>query len=118
MSVNLWGQAAALPRRRTDALQSSPPADLCATHALLPTSCRRWGSTGCYDVASLTRLQCKLLSDFGGFARDNCAFCASLPLEPIVQKVLTDETLLAGAHGSCASPCVCLPLPAPARWHA
>ena len=28
----------------------------------------KWGSTGCYDVASLTRLQCKLQSGAPGGA--------------------------------------------------
>jgi hypothetical protein len=55
----------------------------------------RWGSTGCYDVASLTRLQCKLETDFQGFARDNAAFCASLPLSKEVCRVLEAETLRA-----------------------
>ncbi|KAL4431472.1 hypothetical protein ABPG75_006728 [Micractinium tetrahymenae] len=55
----------------------------------------KWGSTGCYDLASLTRLQCKLQSDFVGFAKDNGAFCASLPLAPEVVQVLEQETLRA-----------------------
>ncbi|KAI7836993.1 hypothetical protein COHA_009175 [Chlorella ohadii] len=55
----------------------------------------KWGSTGCYDLASLTRLQCKLQSDFAGFAKDNGAFCTSIPLAPEVTRVLEQETLRA-----------------------
>lgn len=51
------------------------------------------GSTGCYDIASLTRLQSKLESDFAGFAADNVKFCTSIPLGDEVVKVLEGETL-------------------------
>lgn len=53
------------------------------------------GSTGCYDIASLTKLQCKLESDFAGFAADNVRFCTSKPLGEQVAKVLELETLKA-----------------------
>lgn len=55
----------------------------------------KWGSTGCYDLVTLTRLQCKLQTDFKGFAADNGKFCASLPLSPEVVRVLEGETLRA-----------------------
>ncbi|EFN51577.1 hypothetical protein CHLNCDRAFT_140070 [Chlorella variabilis] len=55
----------------------------------------KWGSTGCYDLASLTRLQCKVEMDFPGFARDNGRFCTSLPLAAEVVRVLEQETLRA-----------------------
>jgi pimeloyl-ACP methyl ester carboxylesterase len=53
------------------------------------------GSTGCYDIASLTRLQCRLLTDFKGFARDNALFCAGPGIAPDAMKVLENETLRA-----------------------
>lgn len=54
------------------------------------------GSTGCYDTESLTRLQCRLLTDFPGFARDNAIFCASpSTISRDVLKVLEAETLRA-----------------------
>ena len=53
------------------------------------------GSTGCYDIASLTRLQCRLLSDFAGFARDNARFCSAASVPSDVIKVLEQETLRA-----------------------
>lgn len=53
------------------------------------------GSTGCYDIASLTRLQCRLLEDFEGFARDNAVFCSSSHVPADVLKVLEQETLRA-----------------------
>lgn len=53
------------------------------------------GSNGCYDVASLTRLQCKVETDFAGFAKENAATCASLPLPPATAKALEAETLKA-----------------------
>jgi predicted alpha/beta-fold hydrolase len=34
----------------------------------------RGGSTGCYDVQSLTRLQCNVIEQFQAFARDNARF--------------------------------------------
>lgn len=55
----------------------------------------KWGSTGCYDVQSLTRLQCRLIEDFKGFARDNALFCSSPSVSPDVVKVLEQETLRA-----------------------
>lgn len=51
------------------------------------------GSTGCYDIASLTRLQCRLLTDFEGFAKDNARFCASPAISNEVLTVLAHETL-------------------------
>ena len=53
------------------------------------------GSTGCYDVASLTRLQCRLMEDFEGFARDNSLFCSSPAVPPEIVKALEQETLRA-----------------------
>lgn len=53
------------------------------------------GSTGCYDIASLTRLQCRLLEDFKGFARDNALFCSSPAVSPETITVLERETLRA-----------------------
>lgn len=53
------------------------------------------GSTGCYDIASLTRMQCRLLTDFTGFSRDNAMFCAGPGIEPDAMKVLESETLKA-----------------------
>ncbi|KAG7668461.1 hypothetical protein Ndes2526B_g03909 [Nannochloris sp. 'desiccata'] len=53
------------------------------------------GSTGCYDTASLTRLQCRLLTDFKGFAKDNALFCAGPGIAPDAMKVLENETLRA-----------------------
>ena len=42
-------------------------------------------------------LQAKLQYDFKGFAKENAAACAALPLDPVVGRVLEQETLLAGA---------------------
>jgi non-heme chloroperoxidase len=53
------------------------------------------GSTGCFDIASLTRLQCRLISDFAGFSHDNAKFCASPVVPDDVLKVLEQETLRA-----------------------
>ena len=32
------------------------------------------GSKGCYDIASLTRMQCALETDFASFARGMCSY--------------------------------------------
>jgi pimeloyl-ACP methyl ester carboxylesterase len=53
------------------------------------------GSTGCYDIASLTRLQVRLLTDFKGFAKDNALFCSGPGIAPDAMKVLESETLRA-----------------------
>ena len=53
------------------------------------------GSTGCYDIASLTRLQCRLLADFNGFAKDNAVFCAGPGIDRDALQVLESETLKA-----------------------
>jgi non-heme chloroperoxidase len=55
------------------------------------------GSTGCYDIASLTRLQCSLMMDFPGFARANAEFCLcdSSGISPSVLTLLEEETLKA-----------------------
>jgi non-heme chloroperoxidase len=53
------------------------------------------GSTGCYDTASLTRLQCRVLADFTGFARDKAVFCAGPGIGREALKVLEAETLRA-----------------------
>lgn len=55
----------------------------------------RGGSTGCYDIQSLTRLQCRLLEDFKGFARDNAQFCSTSVVPEDVLAVLESETLRA-----------------------
>lgn len=52
-------------------------------HALHPDLCRPKTSTPPFP-------------DFPGFAKDNGAFCATLPLAPEVVKVLEAETLRAG----------------------
>eukprot|EP00892_Ulva_mutabilis_P007942 jgi/Ulvmu1/551/UM001_0559.1 len=51
------------------------------------------GSKGCYDIASLTRMQCALESDFPAFAKGGCDACTSLPIAPDVQELLVSETL-------------------------
>ena len=53
------------------------------------------GSTGCYDIASLTRLQCRLMEDFKGFAKDNAVFCSSPAIPDDCLRVLEAETLRA-----------------------
>ena len=53
------------------------------------------GSTGCYDVASLTRLQCRVLADFKGFAHDNAVFCSGPGITREMVRVLESETLRA-----------------------
>jgi non-heme chloroperoxidase len=55
----------------------------------------RGGSTGCYDIQSLTRLQCRVVEDFKGFARDNARFCSSPGVPEDVLSVLESETLRA-----------------------
>lgn len=55
----------------------------------------RGGSTGCYDIQSLTRLQCRVVEDFKGFARDNARFCSSPVVPEDVLSVLESETLRA-----------------------
>ena len=55
----------------------------------------RGGSTGCYDIQSLTRLQCRVVEDFKGFARDNARFCSSPAVPEDVLAVLESETLRA-----------------------
>lgn len=60
------------------------------------------GSTGCYDIASLTRLQCRLIADFPGFAKDNSDFCLSAPIADEVKKVLEMETMRANPHALAA----------------
>lgn len=57
------------------------------------------GSTGCYDIASLTRLQCRLLTDFKGFARDNAIFCSAPSVPDDVLNVLEHETLRSDPQG-------------------
>ena len=53
------------------------------------------GSTGCYDIATLTKLQCRLLSDFPAFARDNAIFCSGAGVPEDALRVLESETLKA-----------------------
>jgi len=60
------------------------------------------GSTGCYDIASLTRLQCRLMEDFKGFARDNALFCSSPAVSPETITVLEHETLRASPNALAA----------------
>jgi pimeloyl-ACP methyl ester carboxylesterase len=60
------------------------------------------GSSGCFDAASLTRLQCRLLADFAGFARDNARFCASPAVPDEVLAALEAETLRASPAALCA----------------
>jgi hypothetical protein len=55
----------------------------------------RLGSRGCYDSASLARLQMKLRFDFPALAAATVAECTSQPLGASVTKALADETLLA-----------------------
>ena len=50
------------------------------------------GSLGCYDAASLARLQTTLRLDFGAVARGNLAACLARPLDASIQRALCDET--------------------------
>ena len=52
----------------------------------------RLGSFGCYDAASLARLQTTLRLDFGAVARGNLASCLARPLDAGIQRALCDET--------------------------
>ncbi|KAK9835967.1 hypothetical protein WJX81_002235 [Elliptochloris bilobata] len=52
----------------------------------------RLGSLGCYDAASLARLQTTLRLDFGAVARGNLAACLARPLDASIQRALCDET--------------------------
>jgi non-heme chloroperoxidase len=57
----------------------------------------RLGSTGCYDLASLTRLTCSLRMDFRGFAKANADFCLcdAGSIDPEFLELLEQETLKA-----------------------
>ena len=55
------------------------------------------GSTGCYDAASLARLQSTLRYDFRAVADGNCDTCLNLLVHPAVRQQLTSETLRADA---------------------
>ena len=57
------------------------------------------GSKGCYDVASLTRLQELLKHDFPGFARGNAECCLSNPIDPQYEALLVEETMKATPEG-------------------
>ncbi len=52
----------------------------------------RLGSLGCYDAASLARLQTTLRLDFGAVARGNLEACLARPLDGVIQRALCDET--------------------------
>ena len=60
------------------------------------------GSKGCYDVASLTRLQELLKYDFMGFAKGNAECCLSNPIDPQYEELLVEETLKASPEGLAA----------------
>eukprot|EP01025_Chloroclados_australasicus_P065859 TRINITY_DN8987_c0_g3_i1.p1 TRINITY_DN8987_c0_g3~~TRINITY_DN8987_c0_g3_i1.p1 ORF type:complete len:330 (-),score=24.95 TRINITY_DN8987_c0_g3_i1:582-1436(-) len=51
------------------------------------------GSKGCYDTASLARLQYSLEKDFDDFARQNGKACLTQQIRPEVLEVLEKETL-------------------------
>jgi len=57
------------------------------------------GSKGCYDVASLTRLQELLKHDFPGFAKGNAECCLSNPIDAQYQELLVAETMKASPEG-------------------
>lgn len=62
----------------------------------------RLGSTGCYDIASLTRLQDAVMFDFRKFAIDNAACCCdSSKVDASILEMLTEETLKASNDGLC-----------------
>ena len=56
------------------------------------------GSTGCYDSASLARLQSTLKYDFQAVANGNCDLCLNLPIADDFRKLLISETLRADAQ--------------------
>lgn len=56
------------------------------------------GSTGCYDAASLARLQSTLQYDFEAVATGNCDLCLNLPIADAFREQLISETLRADAH--------------------
>lgn len=60
------------------------------------------GSYGCYDIASLTRLQAVLKYDFAGFARANCTGCLATPIDPEYEQLLVAETMKASPTGLAA----------------
>ncbi|KAK9817691.1 hypothetical protein WJX72_000678 [[Myrmecia] bisecta] len=51
------------------------------------------GSKGCYDSASLARLQSRLTLDFPGFAADTVRDCMTRPVGESVKTALIEETL-------------------------
>ena len=57
------------------------------------------GSRGCYDIASLTRLQELLKYDYVGFAKGNARSCLSTEIDPAHERLLIAETLKAHPEG-------------------
>ena len=57
------------------------------------------GSKGCYDVASLTRLQALLKNDIMAFTKGNCKGCLSNPIDPSYERLLMAETMKASPEG-------------------
>jgi pimeloyl-ACP methyl ester carboxylesterase len=77
---------------------------VCVDQAPLQNRAPDWnlGSKGCYDVASLTRLQELLKHDFEGFARGNAECCLSNEIDEEYEALLIAETLKASPTGLAA----------------